>query len=190
MAARTRTGQTVGPAARWRTQVAAASVGLVVAVLGTSCAGDPWTTVVISNDHHLVCTAQLDARNEPGGATPCFGPSEVPGALEVGDCVQLAVHHPETTLEKQVQCPEATPSTVPESDLVDVPANCLSLAAAARLSPTSTAAEAAANIRRFGEALQPDLASERYFSMLLAAVEQMPPDEAVGDSLDDLPCAD
>jgi len=97
---------------------------LASAALGLSaCASDPWPGVVEGVTDDAVCTRQFDASPQPGGYTPCV-PNEAVEAevtqIEVGDCVELNIHHPSLVIEREVPCPDTEPyfprveTTVPE----------------------------------------------------------------------------
>lgn len=91
--------------------VLAVVVLAVVVLSGAGCspwASDPWPATVISVDEGTVCTEQLGDGDHPGGERPCLNAesSEVPLAdLQVGDCVNLNVHHPSLVLESKIDCP-------------------------------------------------------------------------------------
>jgi hypothetical protein len=103
---------------RWHAVRVLPRVRLVVATLtlggvAAGCIGflkdDPWPARVTRMDETTVCTEQLEPGDHPGGERPCLSGDEVLVLfehLQVGDCVELDIHHPTLVLKDIIPCPD------------------------------------------------------------------------------------
>lgn len=153
---------------------------------------DPWSAVVTSMDHGLVCAAKLrPAGATPGGYHPCVtaGANRSGQVLRVGDCVEMDVHHPTVVIIDRTPCPSPMPEALELPALPIASEACRSIVTEARITPLQTAGEVETALREARARLEPDDTTIPYLERLLDATSDLASDEQVQDSLADVPCS-